>query len=72
MAQSRLQAVLRAKDNLPAEEKALFSQLFQERVSVDQICRRMSIPAEEFKQRKSRMLRTLMQTACATDVRKAS
>lgn len=63
MAQSRLQAVLRAKDNLPPEEKALFGQLYQERISIEQICRRMSISAEEFAQRKSRMLRTLMQTA---------
>lgn len=60
---SRLHAVLRAKDNLPQAERSLFSQLFQERNSADQICQRMSISLQELQRRKSQMLRTLMRAS---------
>lgn len=60
---SRLHAVLRAKDNLPQAERNLFSLLFQERNSTEQICRNLSISPQELQRQKSQMLRTLMRAS---------
>lgn len=57
---SRLNDILRVKENLPQDQKNLFDQLFVQATPNEKICRNLSISPTELAARQQQMMRTLM------------